>query len=159
MGEATDESEYLEAYLDKFVFRVRRGYLYTAEDHWLAPVDGRVRVGVTDFLQRLSGDVAFVKLARTGCGLEKGDDLAEVETIKTTLVVAAPVAGTLVEANEALTDQPELLNEDPYGEGWLALLEPVEKLSTQELLDAEAYFSLMKGKLAEEERKRQAQGG
>ena len=154
MDEETIGANYLETQLDKFVFRVRTGYLYTAEDVWLHPEGAGVRVGLTDYLQRLSGDVAFCKFAPTGSLLSTGGKLAEIETIKTTLVVPSPLEGQLVTVNDQLTDQPELINGDPFGDGWLALLEPSGDLTRLGLLDAEAYFVLMREKLAEEDRKR-----
>jgi len=153
------EMEYLETYVDKFHFRVKRGYLYTPEDLWVSLEGNRVRVGMTDFLQQKSGDMAFVKLDAAGKELRKGDTLGEVETMKTTLEVAAPVDGVVVEANELLDDQPELVNEDPYGDGWLVAMKPGGDVTSEGLLDADAYFELMKEKLIEEDRKRQAQGG
>ncbi len=154
MGETIQAADYLETQFDKFVFRVRRGDLYTTQDLWLRREDGSVRVGLTDLAQRLSGDVAFCKFPRIGTSLARGGQLAEVETIKTTIVVASPIDGQLLAVNDALTDQPELINEDPYGEGWLALIEPGGDLAQLGLLDAEAYFALMQEKLAEEDRKR-----
>ncbi len=146
----------LEVQVDKFIFRVRRGYLYSPQDLWVLPEEGRVRVGLTDYWQRVAGDVAFARFPPVGSQLDEGDPLAEVETIKVTLVVPPPVAGKLLAVNGALAEQPELINGDPYGEGWLALLEPAGDLARYGLFDAEAYFALMKGKLA---RQGDARGG
>ncbi len=154
MMERRETRDFLETQLDKFVFRVRRGYLYTQGDLWVSLEGGLARVGVTDLLQRLSGDVAFVKFAEVGVSLAQGDRLAEIETVKTTQVLPAPLPGKLLQVNEELTDRPELVNEDPYGEGWLALVEPTGDAGQAGLLDAEAYFALMQQKLAEEDRKR-----
>ena len=157
-----DESasaEYLETYVDKFHFRVRRGYLYTSEDLWVSLEGGLARVGLTDFLQQKSGDMAFVKPAATGKEVRKGDAIGEVETMKTTLEITSPLDGVVVEANDLLDERPELVNEDPYGEGWLVAMRPAGGEAIQGLLDAHAYFELMKEKLAEEERGRKSRGG
>ena len=153
------EMEYLATYVDKFHFRVKRSYLYTPEDLWVSLEGGLARVGMTDFLQQKSGDMAFVKLDATGKELRKGHAFGEVETMKTTLEISSPLDGAVVEANELLDDQPELVNEDPYGEGWLVVIKPTGDVKSEGLLDADAYFALMKEKLVEEDRKRQAQGG
>jgi len=158
MGESANV-EYLETYQDKFHFLVKRGYLYTAEDLWVSLEDGLARVGMTDFLQQKSGDMAFVKLAATDKELRRRDRLGEVETMKATLEITSPLDGTVVQVNDLLDDQPELVNEDPYGEGWLVAMKPAGDLATQGLLDADAYFVLMKEKLVEEDRKRRSQGG
>ena len=122
--EKTNPEEYLERMMDKFVFRVKRGYLYSPDDVWVEMQDGQARVGITDFLQRLSGDVAFAKFSRTGSKVEKEGSLAQIETIKTTLTVESPFAAVLESINPKLTRTHELINEDPYGEGWLAVLKP-----------------------------------
>ncbi|MCL5256713.1 MAG: glycine cleavage system protein H [Chloroflexi bacterium] len=159
MEDITSSSDYLETQLDKFVFRVKRGYLYSPDDVWVTLENGQARLGITDFRQRVSGDVAFAKFPRTGKNLEKGANLCQIETIKTTIALPAPFDGALAAVNEKLNKTPELINEDPYGEGWLALMEPAGDQAVQGLLDADAYFVLMKEKLAEEDRKRQLQGG
>ena len=79
--------------------------------------------------------------------------------MKTTLEITSPLDGVVVRANELLDDRPELVNEDPYGEGWLVEMKPAGDLAAQGLLDADAYFVLMKEKLVEEDRRRQSQGG
>ena len=147
-------SEFLEVVYDKFLFRVQRGNLYTRDDLWLRREDSAYRVGLTDFAQRVAGDVAFVKLASPGATLGCDETLAEIETIKTTLVVGTPTDGQVLEVNEALTDNPERINEDPYGEGWIALLKSADCRPL--FLDADAYFALMNERLVEEDRKRQA---
>lgn len=153
------KAEYLETYQDKFHFLVKRSFLYTPEDLWVNLDNGLARVGMTDFLQQKSGDMAFVKLEATGKELRRGDRLGEVETMKTTLEISSPLDGVVVKSNEALDDQPELVNEDPYGEGWLVAMKLAGDPASQGLLDADAYFVLMKEKLVEEDRRRQSQGG
>ncbi len=159
MNVSDSGAEYLETFMDKFLFRVKRGYSYSADDLWIRVEGGQARIGMTDFLQRLSGDVAFVKFAALGERLRKGQSLADIETMKATVDIPAPLDGVLAESNEALDDRPELLNEDPYGEGWLVTMKPAGDPASLGLLDADAYFALMKQKLAEADAKRQAQGG
>ncbi len=109
--------EFLEQTVDKFTFRVATDRLYTPEGFWVLSTDaggpGRVRVGLTDFMQQHSGDMAFVSVKAVGTTLDAGDDLVEIETVKVTLSLPAPVCGTVVEVNEALQLTPEIVNQDP----------------------------------------------
>ena len=100
------------------------------------------RVGLTDFRQQASGDVAFVDLPAVGDTVAAGGDLANIETIKVDLVVPAPLDGTVVAVNEALGDAPELINQQPYGDGWLVELTPAA-WPAPGLLDAAAYLAVM----------------
>jgi glycine cleavage system H protein len=142
---------YLQASVDKFIFKVRLGYLYTQEGVWVAMDEarGRVRAGLTDFRQQSSGDMAFVDLPPVGHPVKAGEDLAGVETVKVDLAIPAPCDGEVTAVNDALAEMPELINQDPYGEGWLVELEPAS-WPVEGLLDAEAYLSVMV-KQAEEE--------
>jgi glycine cleavage system H protein len=151
-------SEYLETTADKFTFRVAVGRLYSPEGLWalwLEPeTGGRVRVGLTDFMQQRSGDVAFLSVRPPGTRLRAGDELAELETVKVSLSVHAPVGGTVVEVNEALDLTPEVVNEDPYGEGWLAVIEAASwEADRARLLDARAYLSVVRSQIEQEVRK------
>ncbi len=137
-------SEYLEATVDKFVFRVPRDCRYSNADVWAKRDGEHVRVGLTDFLQQKSGDVGFVDVKPIRTVLAADDELAAVETIKVDLVVPAPLAGAIVAVNTALSERPELVNSDPYGEGWLAELEPASWSDLDGLLDAETYLPPMK---------------
>lgn len=136
--------ETLQVTVDKFIFRVKIGYLYTRDGVWLAmdETTGVARVGLTDFRQQSSGDLAFVDLLPVGQRVMPGDDLASVETVKVDLAVPAPVAGEIVATNDALRDTPELVNQDPYGEGWLVELRPAS-WPVQGLLDAPTYLAVM----------------
>ncbi len=146
-------SEYLEAIVDKFVFRVAHDCRYSHADIWARREGNRVRVGLTDFLQQKSGDVGFVDLKPAGTVLAADDELAAIETIKVDLIAPAPLAGVIVTVNAALADQPELVNSDPYGEGWLAELEPTSWADFDGLLDAEMYLPQMQAR-AELEREK-----
>ncbi len=145
--------EYLEATIDKFVFRVARDCRYSDADVWARREGNRVRVGVTDFLQQKSGDVAFVNFKQVGTSLQADDELAAIETIKVDLIIPAPLAGTIVAVNAALAEQPELVNTDPYEAGWLAEIEPMNITDFDALLEAEAYLPKMAARAEEEGKK------
>ncbi len=147
--------EYLDFAAGKFTFRVATDRRYTAEGawaFWLQTQDGgRVRVGLTDYLQQHSGDVAFVSVKPVGTKLAAGDDLAEVETMKALLVLASPLSGTVVEVNPALELTPEIVNQDPYDKGWLVTVEPSDwEPDLAKLLEPQAYFSAMQGEIEKE---------
>ena len=115
---------------------------YTQDHEWARLEDGRVRVGITDFAQDALGDVVFVQLPEPGTALESGGTLGEVESTKSVSDVYAPIAGTVVEVNTELGDAPQRLNEDPYGEGWICLIEPADSAALDALLDADGYRRL-----------------
>ena len=147
--------EFLETTVDKFTFRVARDRSYTRDGIWLLPSDSpdglTVRMGLTDYLQQHSGDVAFVNLKQTGTTLSAGDEFAEIETIKVNVGLPSPVAGSIVETNKALEINPELTNQDPYESGWLVVLKPADWDTMRAgLLDANAYFDFMRVQIDEE---------
>jgi len=147
--------EYLETTVDKFTFRVATDRLYSPEGVWVFWVQpegsDRVRIGLTDYLQQHSGDVAFVSVKPPGTKVAAGDELAELETIKMNLSLPAPVSGTVVEVNPALELNPELVNQDPYDKGWLAVLETASwEAERAKLLDPRAYFSVMQSQVEQE---------
>ncbi len=147
-------TEFLETTVDKFVFKVKRGCWYSDSGVWVQLEEGLARVGLTDFLQQSSGDMAFVEVRPPGTILRRGDELANVETIKVTLVVASPLSGTIRQVNEELEDSPELVNQDPYGAGWLALIELSDWETDQaHLLEAEQYLELVRIQAEEAMRK------
>ncbi|HEY8498509.1 MAG TPA: glycine cleavage system protein GcvH, partial [Limnochordales bacterium] len=112
---------------------------YTKEHEWAA-VDGRrVRVGITDYAQRELGDVVYVELPKVGTVVERAKRLAVVESVKAVSDVYAPVSGTVVEVNEALQDAPELVNKEPYGAGWLCVIEASDPGEFALLLSAADY--------------------
>jgi glycine cleavage system H protein len=112
---------------------------------------GRARLGLSDYLQQSSGDMAFVEVRPPGTELKAGDELASVETMKVRMEVDSPLSGTVVEVNERLEANPELVNEDPYGEGWLAVIElsawDTERAS---LMSDEQYLDLVRGEALKE---------
>ena len=112
---------------------------YTEEHEWVLAVgEGRVRIGISDFAQDQLGDVVYVELPEVGSTVTKGAGVAEIESTKSVGDVYAPIAGTIVAVNEALADNPELINSDPYGDGWVAEIEG-DTSGVGELLDAAAY--------------------
>lgn len=143
--------EFLEYTLDKFTFRVAGDRHYNADGVWALEEDGRVRIGLSDFLQQRSGDIAFADVLEPGTELELGDEVADIETIKVDISLPSPVAGTIVEVNPAMELEPEVINEDPYGEGWLALIEATKwPADRTQLLDPQAYFNHMVAEAEEE---------
>lgn len=114
---------------------------YTAEHEWVSPPneDGIVRIGITSYAQEALGDIVYVSVSAVGSDVSPGDSLGEVESTKSVSDVYAPLAGAVVARNERLDAQPELLNSDPYGDGWIAELRPADPASLDGLLDAAAY--------------------
>ncbi len=146
--------DYLETTVDKFIFKVATDRLYSPEGAWALPDGDRIRVGVTDFLQQRSGDVAFAEVRSAGRAVAAGDEVAVIETIKANVEVGSPVGGTVAEVNPSLVLSPEVINQDPYGEGWLAVIEASDWPTDRDaLLDPPAYFELMKGQAEEEAQK------
>jgi glycine cleavage system H protein len=117
---------------------------YTAEHEWVRAADGHtVRVGITDYAQGALGDIVYVSLPAVGAAVTSGQPLGEVESTKSVSDVFAPVAGTVLARNDALESQPELLNSDPYGEGWIVEIEVADLGVVNSLLDADAYRQLV----------------
>jgi glycine cleavage system H protein len=118
---------------------------YSADHEWARAEDGRVRVGITDYAQDALGDVVYVDLPEAGAHADKGQACSEVESTKSVSEIYAPVAGTVVEVNDDLAEAPERLNEDPYGDGWIFVIEPDDATQLDELLDAKGYRALIEG--------------
>jgi glycine cleavage system H protein len=147
--------EYLEATVDKFIFKVASDRLYAAEGVWVLWLepreDGQVRLGLTDYLQQHGGDLTFANVKPAGTTIAAGEPFAEIETIKTTIVLYAPVAGEVVAVNPALDLTPEVVNQDPYGAGWLAVFRTSDwEADRAKLLDPEGYLAVMKQQAEEE---------
>ena len=117
---------------------------YTSEHEWVRSpggADGSVRVGITDYAQDALGDIVYVSLPEVGTDLEEGSAVGELESTKSVSDVYAPLAGSVVARNDALDATPELVNSDPYGEGWLFEIVPSDAAAVDALMDAEAYRS------------------
>jgi glycine cleavage system H protein len=119
---------------------------YTAEHEWArSEPDGSVRVGITDFAQDALGDVVFVSLPDVGAQVSRGQSLGEIESTKSVSEIYAPFDGEVVTRNDELDSRPDLLNSDPYGEGWIVAIRPTEADAAQGLLSAAAYQDVMNG--------------
>ncbi|MEA3214408.1 MAG: glycine cleavage system protein [Acidimicrobiia bacterium] len=118
---------------------------YSTDHEWVRLEDGRVRVGITDYAQDALGDVVFVDLPQVGIAVVAGDSFSEVESTKSVSEIYAPVGGTIIEVNGDLADFPQRLNEDPYGEGWICIIEPSDVAEFDDLLDGPAYQAHING--------------
>jgi glycine cleavage system H protein len=146
-------SQFLETTVDKFTFRVADDRFYTPEGIWALPDGNQIWVGISDYLQQRSGDVAFADTQPVGKQLAVGEEAASIETIKVTFSLGSPVSGTLVQVNPSMTDTPEVINLDPYGDGWIAVIEAEDwEADKTHLLDPQAYFEHMKSQAEAEAR-------
>lgn len=118
---------------------------YTKEHEWARLEGGRVRIGITDFAQDALGDVVYVDLPETGVALRADEPFGEVESTKSVSDVFSPVSGTIVEKNPLIDDAPELVNQQPYGDGWLVVVDPVDPADVGRLMDAATYKALVEG--------------
>lgn len=117
-----------------------------SEDHeWVRLEGERLRIGITDYAQDSLGDIVFVQVPEVGAVVSAGASLGEVESTKSVSEIYSPVAGTVVEVNTDLEAAPESLNADPYGEGWIVVIQPDDPSSVVSLLDAAAYRALIDG--------------
>ena len=115
--------------------------VYTKDHEWLREEDGKIYIGITDFAQGELGDIIFLEAHAVGDSVEIGGSVATIEAVKTVADVYSPIAGKIVEVNPLLEEQPELINTEPYGDGWIACIESstsinsIDKLSSQEYLN------------------------
>lgn len=115
---------------------------YTKEHEWLRQEeDGSVTIGITDHAQAALGDLVYVELPEVDQSVESGGEMAVVESVKAASDVYAPISGTVTKINEALNDDPELINSDPYGDGWIVCLQPSG--DSHEMLDPDAYQAFL----------------
>ncbi len=147
-------AEFLEHKYEKFIFRVKEGYLYSLEEFW-ADIQGKVAtMGLTDFLQKAKGDVAFLETIEPGVEVKKGQEIGKIETIKATFSIISPVSGKIIEVNPEIDASPYLINQDAYGAGWIYRLEVSDPEGDKaQLMDAKEYFKAMKDKIAREAKK------
>jgi len=118
---------------------------YSAEHEWVRVAGSTARIGITDFAQDSLGDVVFVQLPDVGLDVVAGSSISEIESTKSVSDVYVPLAGKISAVNDALTDQPELVNSDPYGAGWMFEVEITEPEQVDLLLDAAGYRALTEG--------------
>lgn len=116
---------------------------YTNEHEWIRLEGEEAYVGITDYAQTQLGDIVFVDVPTEGETLEKGETFGSIEVVKTVSDLFLPVGGEILEVNPALEENPELVNKDPYGEGWIIRIKPTDISEAEELLDAEAYKKLI----------------
>ena len=116
---------------------------YTKEHEWIRLEGDVAYVGITDYAQEQLGDIVFVDIPTEGETLAADEVFGTIEVVKTISDLFLPVTGEILEQNEALADQPELVNQDPYGEGWLIKIKPAADADFDSLLDAEAYKALI----------------
>jgi glycine cleavage system H protein len=117
--------------------------LYTKEHEWARREGDRVRVGITHFAQDSLGDIVYVDIPAPGTTVTSGAAFGEVESTKSVSDLYSPVSGAIIERNPALEDSPELVNSDPYGEGWMVLIEPSDPGQIDALMDAQSYKALV----------------
>lgn len=148
-------TEFLETTIDKFTFRVDPRCLYSAEGIWVRLKGDCARLGLSDFLQQRSGDIAFAEVKPPGTRLAFDDEVAVIETIKVNLSLGSPASGKIVEINPEIETAPEAINQDPFGKGWIAVIEANDWRADQaRLLDAQAYFAKIKAEGENEVNKR-----
>lgn len=118
---------------------------YSTDHEWVQITGGRARIGITDYAQDALGDVVYVQVPQVGDTVAAGDSFGEVESTKSVSDIYAPVSGQVVAVNEALADEPALVNSDPYGDGWLCEVEFSEPAEVDALLDAIGYQAVIEG--------------
>lgn len=118
---------------------------YSSDHEWIRIEGNRIVLGITDYAQDALGDVVFVDVPEVGTSVSIGGSFSEVESTKSVSDIYAPVSGTIVEVNNDLADAPERLNEDPYGEGWLCIIELGDPSQLDDLLDAAGYRAIIEG--------------
>jgi glycine cleavage system H protein len=146
--------ELLQTTIDKFTFRVDPSCFFNRDGVWVRVEGFRARLGLSDFLQQSSGDIAFVDVKPEGTFLNFSNEFCSVETIKVDIALHAPVTGKIIRINPALESAPEVINQDPFGEGWICEVELQDwEADRLRLLDANAYFIKMKNDADEEVKK------
>jgi len=144
-------TDYLEYTLDKFTFKVATDCSYTPEGVWAKADGGQVIVGVSDFFQQRNGDVAFAEVWEVGTTVSVDDEFANIETIKVDVELPCPVSGKITAVNETLELEAEVINQDPYGAGWIAMIEAADWATDQaKLMTPEVYYEHMKVQAQEE---------
>jgi glycine cleavage system H protein len=144
-------SEILELRVDKFLFRFPAELYYSDAGIWAKFEGARARIGLSDFTQQRNGDVTFFEPKEEGVALLTGEEAAIIETIKVNISVPSPVGGKIIETNGELLSAPELINQDPYGKGWLAIIEVGDVAAAKASLKSAKEFMIMAKAEAEAE--------
>jgi glycine cleavage system H protein len=140
--------------VDKWTFRVPKNLVYNENDCWAKIEGDTAKVGITDFLQSMASDIIFVEFKDIGSKVEQFDEVASFESVKTVLDLISPIGGTIERVNEKLSERPDLVNQDPYGEGWFAIMKLKNFENDREnLLNADEYFEVLKRKVEAERKK------
>ncbi len=130
-----------EILVGKYVVKTDR--YYTKDHEWALVKGNKAWIGITDYAQKELGDVVYVDLPQVGETYEAGDTIANVESVKSVSPIYSPLSGTVVEVNETLSDEPHLMNESPYEDGWLAVIELSDPMEVEDLMPAEDYAQLL----------------
>ncbi len=143
--------DFLELTVDKFTFKVATDRYYSGEGIWALANDNLVRIGLSDFLQQRSGDIAFVEIKPVETILAAGDEIAAIETIKVNISLSSPIGGKIMHVNPQMEIAPEKINQDPFGDGWLCEIQPADwQADSAGLLTADQYFEKMRREADEE---------
>ncbi|MGN6695976.1 MAG: glycine cleavage system protein GcvH [Aquihabitans sp.] len=118
---------------------------YSSDHEWIRVDGDRITIGITDYAQDALGDVVFVQVPEQGALVAAGQSISEVESTKSVSDIYAPLAGTVAEVNADLETTPEQLNSDPYGDGWICVIQVTDAAAVDGLLDADAYRKLIEG--------------
>ncbi len=118
---------------------------YTKDHEWARIDGGTAVIGINDYAQDQLGEVVYVELPEIGDSFEKGEEFGTVESVKAVSEIYMPLSGEVIEFNEALADSPELVNSDPYGDGWIIKIKPSDVSEMDQLMDKTAYFAMLKG--------------
>jgi glycine cleavage system H protein len=138
-----DPNEPLELTVDKFTFRFPKDLSYSEAGLWMRREGNLFRLGLSDFGQQRNGDIAFANLTPAGTVLEVDDEIAALETVKVNISLPSPLKGKILEINSGLQDSPEWIHQDPYGRGWMVVVEPEEmKWPAHGMLNAQSYLEL-----------------
>jgi len=125
----------------KYVVKTDR--YYTKDHEWALVKGNKAWIGITDYAQKELGDVVYIDLPQVGESYESGDTIANVESVKSVSPIYAPLSGTVVEVNETLSDESHLINESPYEDGWIAVIELSDPMEVEDLMPAEDYAQLL----------------
>ncbi len=135
----------LEVTVDKFIFRIPEALLFSDAGIWVDVQGSRARLGLSDFAQQVNGDIAFANVEPAGKEIQAGDEFGSVETVKVNVSLPSPVMGKIIEVNPMLQDAPEAINQDPYGKGWMVVIELLDwEKDKVALLDAPRYLVRVK---------------
>lgn len=142
---------YIELTRDKFTFKVDKTCYYDVNDFWIRQTREFAVIGISDYLQTHAGDIAFIELPAEGQKVQAGEEIGTIETIKQTVAIITPVSGIISEVNSTLEEEPELINNDAYGEGWIFKVDPAEWEADQSrLMTFTEYLPLMEEQIAAE---------